>query len=240
MVSSCRQPRHVVFMDPLKECVQLQCVHLVTLWNTGGKFKFCWKCSFSFQLLHVWELRAGRGVGSHAPEGLADSGSFCSKNFFQHLAGAKPVRLVQSRGSHHPKDWSHHKPPPTQDGWEQSVKGSQWPLVTPFYQQGRIPQSRPGIFSRQSVQWRRPPTHFLEVTNSRGLFPRPCWRWTQTFPGDIFNPKQTKLCLSWRCWQAPSLGNEGMWYLSRGNNKAPCLDTRTMSASEVLMIKARV
>lgn len=58
--------------------------------------------------------------------------------------------------------------------------------------------------------------------------------------GTFFNPKQTKPCLYGYCWQAPSLGNEGMWYLSRGNNKAPCLDTRTMSAPEVPMIKARV
>lgn len=78
MVSLCRQPWHLVFMDPFKECVQSQYVHLVTLWNTRGKFQFCWKCSFSFQLLL---LSPCLGAQSRSGCGQSCSGRPCRQCF---------------------------------------------------------------------------------------------------------------------------------------------------------------
>lgn len=136
MVSLCRQPWHVVFMDPFKECVQLQDVHLITLWNTGGKFKFCWKCSFSFQLLL---LSPWLGAQSRPGCGQSCSGRPCRQCFVVPFVPriSSSVRLEPSQSglsrlgeATTPRtEITTTHPPPHQDGSEQAVKGTQWPLV---------------------------------------------------------------------------------------------------------------
>lgn len=190
--------------------------------------------------------RARYGYGQSCTEGFADSVLWflLFQAFLPALGWSQASEACPTQGKPPPRGLESPQPILTyRKVWNsqqgQSVTSCDT-IVSTRSLRGRLSQSRPRIFSKQSIQWRWPPVHALEVTISRGLFLWPGWDRAQTSPGDIFNLIEPKLCLYWYRWQAPSLGNEGMWYLSRGNNKAPCLATRTMSASEVLMIKARV
>lgn len=189
----------------------------------------------------------------------------CTKHLFQQGS----LSALPHRVRHHFKSWSCWNPPYTQGDLRAAIKSCHWDLSYTYgfhssihtwilkpvgcikvttsttitatrSLRGKVSQVDQGVFCPLSKgrapryrQWLSVEVGSHDCTGSHQ-------RQVQISPGDIFNVKQTERCCIDTAGRPPSIGNEGMWYLSEGNNKAPCLDTRTMSASEVLMIKAHV
>lgn len=136
-------------------------------------------------------------------------GSFCSKSSFQHLAGAKPVRLVQARGNHHPKDWSHHNPPPHTGRLGTASEGhsvtSCDTILSTRSLRGQVSKSRPRIFSEY---WVKASTYSSPGSNQeQGFIPQTLLKTNSGLPRG--------------CELRPALGT----FLIRNKRICACMDT---------------